>query len=46
MIKKGMISLFGFFFMTQFTFAQKNTDDEVSLIKSLRAASNEALVLL
>ena len=41
---KGMISLFGFFFIAQLTFAQGNADKEVILIRSLRAASNEALV--
>jgi uncharacterized protein (TIGR02246 family) len=40
---KRMICLFGFFLMAQLTFAQKNTDEEVMLIKSLRAASNDAL---
>ena len=41
---KGMISLFGFFFIAQLTFEQSNADKEVILIRSLRAASNEALV--
>ena len=40
---KGIISLFGLFFMVQLTFAQSNADKEVMLIKSLRSASNEAL---
>lgn len=40
---KGVIFLFGLFLMTQLTFAQKITDKEVTLIQSLRAASNEAL---
>src|SRR3984957_14062340 len=40
---KGMIFLFGLFLMAQLTFAQKNADKEAILIKSLRAASNQAL---
>jgi len=40
---KGVIFLFALFLTAQLTFAQKITDKEVTLIQSLRAASNEAL---
>ncbi len=40
---KRIIFLCSFFFIPGFTFAQKNHDKEVKLIKSLRNASNEAI---